>query len=200
MNKRLLGLTSSAFIFAAALTGCTISSGDSSFSFSITNDDEEPNSDKSIETENGKKSGKKVDRGELPDIKDYMGSYTCNGYGSWGGDKYPDCETIQSELEKDPMTISEDGTMHFHGSDYKLIPEGTIDNTVVFSIDGSGFNFDKYPYHDITDKDYEGAVYFTKETQQMTVNDVDCPYVTYKVCLTAKDDTSSSAYISFNKD
>ena len=64
----------------------------------------------------------------------------------------------------------------------------------------NGYELGFHPYHDITDKDYEGAVYFTKETQQMTVNDVDCPYETYKVCLTAKDDSSSSAYISFSKD
>lgn len=200
MNKRLLGLTSSAFIFAAALTGCTISSGDSSFSFSVSKGDDKTVSDKSADTAKDKKSDKKADKGALPDIKDYTGSYTCNGYGSWGGDKYPDCETIQNDLEKDPMTISDDGTLHFHGGDYRLVPEGTKDDAEIFSIEGISFDFDQYPYYNVTDKDSEGVVYFVKETQHMTVNDVDCPYETYKVCLTAKDDTSSSAYISFSKD
>lgn len=164
MNKRLLGLTSSAFILAAAFTGCT--------------------------------DGK----GKKPDIKDYKGSYTCNGYASWSGDKYPDCETIQNDLKNDPMTISADGTMHFHGSDYKLVPERITDEAVIFSIDGSGFDLSKYPYNGVTDNDYDGAVYFAKETQHYTVNDEDQTYDTYNVYLTVKDDDSCAAYISFEKD
>ena len=164
MNKRLLGLTSSAFILAAAFTDCT------------------------------------AGKGKKPDIKDYKGSYTCNGYASWGGDKYPDCETIQNDLKNDPMTISADGTMHFHGSDYKLVPERITDEAVIFSIDGSGFDLSKYPYNGVTDNDYDGAVYFAKETQHYTVNDEDQTYDTYNVYLTVKDDDSCAAYISFEKD
>ena len=200
MKKRLLGLTASSFIFAAALTGCTLSSGNSSFSFSVSKGDDESATAKPTDTAKEKKSGNKANTDGLPDIKDYAGSYTCNGYGSWGGDKYPDCTTIQNDLEKDPMTISADGTMHFHGSDYKLIPEGTKNDAVIFSIDGSGFDFDSFSKNGRVDKDYDGAVYFTKETQHFTINDEDQTYENYKVCLTAAGDGSSSAYISFSKD
>ena len=200
MKKRLLGLTASSFIFAAALTGCTVSSGTSSFSFSVSKGDDENVTAKSTDTTKEKKSKNNTSKDKLPDIKDYTGSYTCNGYGSWGGDKYPDCKTIQNDLENDPMTISANGIMHFYGADYKLIPEGTKNEAVIFSIDGSGFDFDSFSKNGSVDKDYDGAVYFTKETQHFTINDEDSSYETYKVCLTVAGDKSSSAYISFSKD
>lgn len=200
MKKRLLGLTASSFIFAAALTGCTVSSGNSSFSFSVSKVDDESTKAKPLEAANEKKSRNKASDDVLTDIKDYTGSYTCNGYASWGGSKYPDCKTIQNDLENDPMTISADGTMHFHGADYKLIPEGTKNEAVIFSIDGSGFDFGSFSKNGSVNKDYDGAVYFTKETQHFTINDEDLSYETYKVCLTAAGDKSSSAYILFSKD
>lgn len=200
MKKRLLGLTASSFIFAAALTGCTVSSGNSSFSFSVSKGDDESTKAKPLEAANEKKSRNKASYDGLTDIKDYTGSYTCNGYASWGGSKYPDCKTIQNDLENDPMTISADGTMHFHGADYKLIPEGTKNEAVIFSIDGSGFDFGSFSKNGSVNKDYDGAVYFTKETQHFTINDEDLSYETYKVCLTAAGDKSSSAYILFSKD
>ena len=209
MNKRLLGLTASSFIFAAALTGCTVRSVGSSFSFSVSKGEKteattvkatEATKEKAAEAVTEKKSGNNKNSNELPDIKDYTGSYTCNGYGSWGGDKYPDCETIQNDLENDPITISADGTMHFHGADYKLIPEGTKKDAVIFGIDGSGFDFGSFYENGSVDKDYDGAVYFTKETQHFTINVEESSYDIYKVHLTANGDRSSSAYISFSKD
>ncbi|MBO7473253.1 MAG: hypothetical protein J6U00_04500 [Ruminococcus sp.] len=200
MKKRLLGLTASSFIFAAALTGCTVSSGTSSFSFSVSKGDDERVTTKSTDTAKKKNSRNNASNDELPDIKYYTGSYTCNGYVSWGGSKYPDCKTIQNDLENDPMTISADGTMHFHGTDYKLIPEGTKNEAVIFSIDGSGFDFGSFSKNGSVNKDYDGAAYFTKETQHFTINDEDSSYETYKVCLTAAGDESSSAYILFSKD
>ncbi len=186
MKKRLLGLTSSAFIFAAAITGCTVKSGDSSFSFSVSKGD--------------KSHDNKSDTSAKPDINDFKGTYKCNGYASWSLKNYPDLSELKSSLETNPMTVSDKGTMHLNGKDYKLIPEGTSGEAIIFSIDGSGFDLDKFPDRGFMDEKYDGAVYFAKETEHMKVNGTDVPYDTYKVYLTANGDSSCAAYLSFDKE
>ena len=191
MKKGLLGL--SAFIMALTMAGC------GSFSAKITTDDSSSGKT-SVSTDSKKSNGK------TPAIRNYAGVYKKNGHAAWGN--YPDefaPKKIEETLKKDPMTISEDGTLHFCGKDYKLSAEGTFEGSHIYSVEGSGFDFKKYCDNSndafstpkCADKDYEGPVYFTDAELHMTVNEEDVPYHEFMVYITAKGDTSCNEYISF---
>lgn len=204
MKKGLYGFT--ALVMALTLVGCgadkeKASDNDSKSSKTTTVADEKKNS---------KKSDKSVDDVKVdtsaPDIKTYAGEYVTRGYGLW--EDYPDeldPKKLEKTLEDDHMTISEDGTLHFCGKDYKLVPEGTKDGSHVYSVDGSTFDFKNFckPAKNMfstpkcVDKDYEGVVYFIDEALPMTVNDEEVPYNEFRVYITAKGDESCSECISF---
>ncbi len=202
MKKGLLGL--SAFIMALTMAGCGSVKAEIS-----TKDD---SSKETTVSADSKKDSKKSDKSDIktdtsaPDIKEDAGEYTKNGHAAWGN--YPDefaPEKIEETLKKDPMTISEDGTLHFCGKDYKLTAEGTFEGSHIYSVEGSGFDFKKYCDNSndafstpkCADKDYEGPVYFTDAELHMTVNGEDMPYHEFMVYITAKGDTSCNEYISF---
>ena len=203
MKKGLLGL--SAFMMALTMAGCGSVKAEIS-----TKDD---SSKETTVSADSKKDSKKSDKSDVktdtsaPDIKEYAGEYTKNGHAAWGN--YPDeldPKKIEETLTNDPMTISEDGILHFCGKDYKLSAEGTFEGSHIYSVDGSGFDFQKYCYNSndafstpkCTDKNYEGPVYFTDAEMHMTVNGEDMPYHEFMVFITADGDTSCSEYISFS--
>lgn len=199
MKKTLLSL--SAFIFAAALVGC-----------SADKEKSQENKDKSSQTETtaaaetttekdteaDKDKEKSGNTAEALSFSDIAGPYHKTGHMTMGS--YPDeldPNAIEEKLKDDPMTISEDGTLHFCGKDYKLISEGVDGEDVVFSLEGSGFDMAKYKDSGyVADKDYEGPCAFVYKTQHMTVNDEDYPYNEYLLYLTVKGDESYFGYIS----
>ena len=204
MKKGLYGFT--AFIMALTLVGC----GADKEKTSDNDSKSSKTSSVSDEKKESKKSKKSDDDIEVdtsaPDIKEYAGVYVKRGHGLWGD--YPDeldPDNIEKALEDDPMTISEDGIMHFCGKDYKLNAEGTKDGSHIYSVEGSTFDFKEFckPAKGIfatpkcVDKDYEGVVYFVDEEMKMTVNDEEVPYHELMVYLTAKGDASCSEYIEF---
>lgn len=138
--------------------------------------------------------GSKDSKGDLSELK---GTYSVSGFGSWGGDEYPDCKSLESTLQSDPMTISKDGKMTFIGSDYQLVPEGKEDDILIYSIKDSGFKKSS-AYGFEVDRDYEGPAYFSKQSQTMTVNEKDYTYDTYAVYYTAQGDNTCSAYFIFD--
>lgn len=160
MKKRILGLTASALMIAAVLTGC----GDK----------------------------KKVD------LSDLKGTYTLSEYGSWGGDDYPDCDSIAQSLYTDPMEISKSGKLHFDGKEYRLSSKGKRNGMTVFSVRGSGFGFDRKNDSGIeVDDDYTGPAYITVESEIMLVNDKECLSNTCSLYYTAKGDEQCSAFFTF---
>ena len=196
-----------AFMMALALVGCGADKEKDS-------DNDSKSAKATTVASDEKKDSKKSDKSDddikvdtnVPDIKEYAGEYTKSGYGLW--EDYPDeldPKKLEEILEKDPMTISEDGTLHFCVKDYKLIPEGTKEGSHIYSVEGSTFDFKSFckPVKGMfatpkcVDKDYEGVVYFVNEEMHMTVNDEDVPYNEFKVYLTAKGDASCSEYFSF---
>ena len=201
MKKGLLGL--SAFIFAAALVGCSADKDKT--------DDKDGKSAKTEATTVGdttaeKETGSETDKGSDPadslSLKELAGPYHKTGHMAMGD--YPDelsPDNIEEALKSDPMTISEDGTLHFCGKDYKLIAEGMDGEDTVFSVEGSGFDMDKYKKSSFScsDKDYEGPCMFLCTVQHMTVNDEDYPYTQYNVYLTSKGDESYFGYISVDQ-
>ncbi|MCR4795959.1 MAG: hypothetical protein K5898_12490 [Ruminococcus sp.] len=205
MKKGLYTFT--AFMMALTLVGCGADKDKGS--------DKDSKSAKTTTASDEKKDSKKSDKSDddikldtsAPDIKEYAGEYKKNGHGLWGD--YPDeldPKALEETLKNDPMTISEDGILHFCGKDYKLIPEGTKEGSHIYSVEGSTFDFKSFckPAKGVfstpkcVDKDYEGIVYFVDEEMHMTVNDEDVPYNDFKIYLTAKGDETCSEYISFD--
>ncbi|WP_455529515.1 hypothetical protein [Ruminococcus sp.] len=232
MNKRLLGLTSSAFILTAAFTGCTVKSENSSFTFSVSDDDtntaetteafseadvknkakfsksdlnpvsarkaaegkakketttEAPTTtEKPTEAKTEPKKNSKSESVGSGEFRDIAGTYHRSGHMYFGD--VPDefsADNVKASFEKEPMTISEDGILHFCGKDYQLIAEGKKDDDTIYSIAGSGFDMNEFcSSSDCSSTDYEGPCFFALDIQHMTVNDVDYPYEQYCVYLT----------------
>ena len=196
MKKRLLGLTASSLVLVAALTSCTLSSGNSSIGFSISSSDKT----KDDSSKDSKKDGKTNKDGALS-ISDIAGSYHKTGH-MFAGD-YPDeyaPDNIEKKLKDDPMTISEDGTLHFCGKDYKLIAEGMDDEDSIFSVEGSGFNMKDYSSSSkVSSKDYEGPCVFALTVNHMTVNGEDYPYTEYCLLFTRSGSESFFGSISLDQ-
>lgn len=208
MKKGLLGL--SAFIFAAALVGCSADkekNADNKDKAETTTVAEETSAsakdedvfDDEDDKDNNKKN-KKDNKTEITpssiSIKDISGPYHKTGH-AYSGD-YPDeLDTIDNDLKDDPVTISEDGTLHFCGKDYKLIDGVTKKEADLFAIEGSGFDSAKYKgvFSCKADKDYEGPCAFAKVTSHMTVNDEDRPYDSYMLFLKQKGTKDCFGYI-----
>lgn len=200
MKKGLLGL--SAFIFAAALVGCSADKDKT--------DDKDGKSAKTETTTVGDTTADKETKADADkdsasadgvSLKELAGPYHKTGHMTMGD--YPDeldPDNIEEALKSDPMTISEDGTLHFCGKDYKLTAEGMDGDDTLFSVEGSGFDMDKYKKSTkCSDKDYEGPCMFICTVQHMTVNDVDYPYTQYNVYLTSKGDESYFGFISVDQ-
>ncbi|EWM52931.1 hypothetical protein [Ruminococcus flavefaciens] len=196
MKKTLMGL--SAFIFAAALVGC---SADKEKSAEKTNDKADTTvastTVDSKESKDNKESTKAAAEMSVS-FKDLAGPYHKTGHMTMG--EYPgelDPKKLEETLKNDPMTISEDGTLHFCGKDYKLSAEGMDDENAVFSIEGSGFDFEKYKKASFScsSKDYEGPCTFMRAVQHMTINDEDHAYTEYRLYLTQKGEENYFGYI-----
>jgi len=197
MKKELLGFT--ALVMAAALIGC---SGDKKKT-----SDKESKSAQTTAASDEKKESSSSGKSSL-DIKNYAGEYVLTSYGTTD-DGYPDVfdiEDIADSLENDPMTISEDGTLHFCGKDYKLVTEKVFDKfdkeENVYSVEGSGFDFDKfYKSKRISikcvDKDYEGVAYFTASESQSKF-DEDTVFKFFTLFITAKGDEECALSLSFD--
>ncbi|MCR5600416.1 MAG: hypothetical protein K6G33_06740 [Ruminococcus sp.] len=221
MKRELFGF--SAFIFAAALVGCGADkekNADNKDKAETTTVAENPADsiqsatiDSNIEIttveENTAEEDNIVSK-SAPDIKEYAGELVLTGFGTIN-DGYPDIDAnkIIDASEDDPATISEDGTLHFNGKDYKLIPEGVIKpqysdkDLIVYSIEGSGFDFDKYSknVYSLTsrkclDKDYEGPAFLTISQWDTHSGDEDYSYNLYSLQITEKGDDDSALDIS----
>lgn len=213
MKKGLLGL--SAFIFAAALVGCgadkekTADNNDQSETTTIVGEtstdeattDTEENTNKKDKDDDSKKAEKEEDgekAAEPVSIKDIAGTYTKDGHAYMG--KYPDdIDELDDKLKEDPVTISEDGILHFCGKDYKLTEDGVKGENNIFGVEGSGLDISKFSISSCkADKDYEGPCAFVKSVSHMTVNDQDYPYVSYLLFLKQKGAERCFGYISLN--
>lgn len=160
MKKRIFGLTASALILAAALTGCG--------------------------------SEEKISLFEL------NGDYSVSEYGSWGEKNYPDCDSLAESLSSDQMEISGIGKLYFNGTSYRLSSEGRKNGKYIFSVKGSGFDFTKRNTSGVkVDEDFSGPAYIIAESNSITINDKEYPYVTCSLYLTAEGDDDCSAFFSF---
>jgi hypothetical protein len=114
--------------------------------------------------------------------------------------KHPDdIDELDDKLKEDPVTISEDGILHFCGKDYKLTEDGVKGENNIFGVEGSGLNISKFSITSCkADKDYEGPCAFVKSVNHMTVNDQDYPYVSYMLFLKQKGAERCFGYISLN--
>ena len=211
MKKGLLGL--SAFIFAAALVGCSADNdknadnNDKSETTTIigeTTKDEVTTSDAATadteETTNKKdKDDEKTENDITPlSLTDIAGTYYKNGH-AYMGKRPDDIDELDEKLKADPITISEDGILHFNGKDYKLVDEGAKKESYIFSIEGSGFDISRFTQlNAYADKDYEGPCAFARITSHMTVNDVDHPYDSYVIFLKQAGSERSFGYISID--
>lgn len=216
MKKGLLAL--SAFVFTLALAGCgaekeKASDKESSSSAAettaaeittaaeaSTDAEKEKDTKDEVSGDKDEKSDSSSSAADLT-LKDIAGPYHKTGYMAMGN--YPDelnPKTLSKEMKDDPMTISEDGTLHFCGRDYKLTLAGKKDEETVFSIDGSGFDMEKYVKSSACgSKDYEGPCMFVYNIQHATLNDEDYPYAEYRVILKAQGSDSSFGYISVDQ-
>lgn len=190
-----------ALVMALTLVGCGADKNKSSDKESKSSKATALSDEKNDTKTDTKKSEKSKSAANIPDIKTYAGEYRKNGHGSWGDlpdDLKPD--NIEEALKNDPMTISEDGILHFCGQDYKLVAEGENDGANIYSVEGSDFDFAKY-CKSITSKyvakNYEGPVFITEEETHMTFNGEDVSYVNLLLYITPKGNTSCPEYISF---
>ncbi|MBP5379512.1 MAG: hypothetical protein J6X85_06515 [Ruminococcus sp.] len=205
MKKNIFGLTASAIILAAVLAGCgadkeKASEKVSSSSVADTTTAADTTAEKNKDTKENKESSEnsETSTGEALSLKDIAGPYHKNGHAYMGN--YPDeldPDHIEELMKDDPMTISEDGTLHFCGKDYKLTAEGKSGEDDVFSIEGSGAEYSNNSCK--ADKDYEGVCAFVHATQHMTVNGEDYPYDTYMLYLKQKGDKKCFGYISVDQ-
>lgn len=203
MKKGLLGL--SAFIFAAALVGCGADkekNADNKDKAETTTVAEETSAAKNDAEDSGKEdtTSKKDEKTADPvSIKDIAGAYHKTGH-AYMGDYPDDMKNIDDQLKEDPITVSEDGTLHFCGKDYKLNEEGVKEEANIFSIEGSGFDTSKYMgvFSCKADKDYEGPCAFIKTTTHMKINGEDCPYDTYMLLLKQSGTEDTYGYISLD--
>lgn len=198
MKKRLLGL--SAFIFAAALVGCgadkekTADNKKEEDTTAIVTE----TTDTSIKKDTKKKNNDedKAESDAKPvSLKDIAGSYHKSGHMYSG--KYPDdINDLDQKLKDDPITISEDGILHFAGKDYKLVDEGAKKDIYFFSIEGCGFDLSRSNQSTAyADADYEGPCAFASMTSYMTINDVKYPCESYVIFLKQKGSERSFGYI-----
>lgn len=188
-----------ALVMALSLVGCGSDKNKTS--------DKESKSSKTTVSSDENKESSTSGKSSL-DIKNYAGEYVMTSYGT-EDDGYPDVfdiEDIADTLENDPMTISEDGTLHFCGKDYKLVTEKVFDKfdkeENVYSVEGSGFDFDKYYKSKrmsikCVDKDYEGVAYFTASESQSKF-DEDTVFKSFTLHITAKGDEKCALSLSFD--
>ncbi len=203
MKKGLLGL--SAFIFAAALVGCGAdkNTDNKDKSETTTVAEETTTSAKDdVDSDNNKKN-KKDDETEIIassiSIKDLADKYHKNGHG-FSGDCDDEISKIDAALKEDPITISEDGVLHFCGKDYQLCEGVVKDDVDLFAIEGSGFDSAKYKgvFSCKGDKDYEGPCAFAKQTNHMTVNGEERSYDSYMLFLKQKGTKECFGYITLD--
>jgi hypothetical protein len=206
MKKGLLAL--SAFIFATALVGCgadkekNADNKDKAETTTVaeetTAEAEETTAEAEDDDSNEDENDTKVENTADPiSLKDIAGPYHKNGHMYMGSypDEY-DTDALEATLKEDPITISEDGILHFCGKDYKLVEEGVNGEANIFSVEGSGFDMSKYKNNNCNgDKEYVGpcAVVFTKG--HMTVNGEDYPYDEDMIYLKAEGQDSCFGYI-----
>ena len=220
MKKGLLGL--SAFVFAATLVGCgadnkadnkdknetttvaeetTTSAKDEDIfdDDTDTDDDEAPvvikpkhNSQKDNDDEEEKTASPLS-------IKDIAGTYHKNGH-MYMGDQPKEIEEIDEKEKDDPITISEDGTLHLIGKDYKLTEEVVKGSYNVFGIEGSGFELSKLKYNNCkADKDYEGPCALVHVTSYMTFNGEKISYDTFMLYMKQKGTKECFGYIQLSE-
>ena len=217
MKKGLMTL--SAFVFAMALAGCgadkekapdkdsSSSAAEATTAVETTTAEETTGTEKETDSKDEKDGDKDEKDGssetsaaELT-LNDIAGPYHKTGYLAMGN--YPeelDPKKLVEIMKEDPMTISEDGILHFCGKDYKLGRAGAKDEETVFGIEGSGFDMKEYVGSSVCgSKDYEGPCMFVCNTLYMTLNDEKFPYTEYKVILKAKGSDSSFGYISVDQ-
>jgi len=118
----------------------------------------------------------------------------------------PSGDEVKKIFEDDPVTISEDGVLHFDGRDYQLEVQefgpGSFDSDEgVFSVEGCGFSLKKYKQGiglDVSSEEYSGAALVTYSVSSWTINGETTETSSITVYVT--DDTSESAHVSFNFD
>ncbi len=201
MKKGLLGL--SALIFAAALVGCgadkeKASDKDKASSKAETTVAEETAAEnKTEETNNEGSTAKDADPEAL---KALAGPYHYTGYMTMGNvpDEL-DPKKLNEQYKDDPISISEDGVLHLYGKDYQLVAEGMKDEDTVFSIEGSGFDMDKYiKSSKVADEDYEGPCALVEQVSHMKVNDEDVAYTQFCIFMTKKGDDEYFGYVNID--
>ncbi|MBR3282018.1 MAG: hypothetical protein IKI56_01825 [Ruminococcus sp.] len=118
----------------------------------------------------------------------------------------PYSDEVKKIFEDDPVTISEDGVLHFDGRDYQLEvqefgPDSFDSDEGVFSVEGSGFSLKDYKHGiglDVSSEEYSGAALVTYSVSSWTVNGETTETGSITVYVT--DDTSESAHVSFTFD
>lgn len=127
--------------------------------------------------------------------KYYLAGYDLMGDIPEGYDK----ETVEDayRLFKE-MIIAEDGSFTFLEKDYQLEEVWTSGKSAYFSIQGSGFDFEKYQNENkCGDMDYVGPCAIEQIEQHITINDEDTPYLEYHLIFKNKGTESLSGYYTF---
>lgn len=140
-------------------------------------------------------------------IKRLAGSYTFN-YGMNNSsnesiERYadPSSDEVKKIFADDPVTISEDGVLHFDGKDYQLEPQeyDSEKDAGFLSVEGCGFSLKEYKNGiglDVAEKGYSGVALVTYGESSFTVNDQTTVMPDITVYLTNGE--SESACVSFN--
>jgi len=118
--------------------------------------------------------------------------------------KDPSSDEVKKIFEDDPVTITEDGVLHFDGKDYQLEvqefskEEDDFGENGVFSVEGCGFSLKEYKHGiglDVSSKDYAGAALVKYSVSTWTLFDETTETSSITVYVT--DNTSESAQVSF---
>ncbi|HRR76568.1 MAG TPA: hypothetical protein P5191_07115 [Ruminococcus sp.] len=131
----------------------------------------------------------------------YEFSYGMNNTSDCSIERYADASSdeVRKIFEDDPVTISEDGVLHFDGKDYQLEPQEFGDNKGLFSVEGCGFSMKEYKHGiglDVSSKEYSGAAIVKYSVSSFSFGDDTTIIPSISVYVT--DSTSESAQVSFD--
>ncbi|HRR76569.1 MAG: hypothetical protein IJK31_05280 [Ruminococcus sp.] len=112
----------------------------------------------------------------------------------------PSSDEVKKIFKDDPVTISEDGVLHFDGKDYQLEYQIFKTDEAIFCVEGNGCSAirDGFGFDGVGAKDYSGVVFIES-------SDFDIDYDGDKITIEAieiniKDDNSEESCLTLNFD
>lgn len=200
------GILLTALLLTAVLTGCgasetdtaDIQAAETTVAGTAADSERESETESRAESESETEAPAENESG-TENAGSIAGNYYCAGYMLTGAmPEGFDKETVEGEYKHGGMTIAEDGSFSFLGKDYQLTEAGASGSHVYFSIQGSGFDMEKYRSDSSCgDQDYAGPCAIEQVEQHMTINGEDNAYMEYHMILKDKGTESGSGYYTF---